>query len=858
MLGPPLPHMEPSIETQTNGVSSFAASQGLTDAFLAQTPQQQNQVLEDLVKELQKSVRSNPSDPSIPPSHEHKMVHSTNPVTQSAINGAAKPDLDSVQIHSGGEHVSSDTSSIQIITNGEPQRSCWSRAVITETAPPSLTPNSEWDNSANPIDNPLLMSKLLPPDYRGPVAADLRNLPKYKFPGSKRTGTTAFSKQAEEASASNSFQRQIALIQQNTQSPQAAPTPQPPIPASMKAVDRIIPTVVLPEKSSVQPTVGKESVKLPPHLRAKGASASLSTENTSQSSMAEIDRRPPHLRQSVGHTRANNEGKDPKDGNDTNTSSPDTTPTLPQHGETTKLGLPKPDSLEDVTPGTRTADISSSVINVDEEVAAAQRALDTENDAQIAATIAAESSHLDEQIVAVLQAQYTEDAANSNQPQNVALEEERPQIPPHLKISKGMQKATKIDAKLQNQSSATHQRDHDSATAPYSRALKDVTNQRQNGTMSSPLGDAAHANGNESVVKKGKRPVYEADRSNDVSNLVGWDGKMVPAPLGEDWDLRKQHDPQSHEKLAVIKTWTEDHAVDSEGEAAKLEEKLMSPIRIKHPVTKPNPDEFNQAKRHLNTDDHIQAYKAKHPASVDDSTPSDRGRISREEKREGKRRQLEEEKTRVYPPNEHAPAANIYLRPAEFKDMRHVSFLHNHYVLKTPFAHELDEQNELLWRDRISEVKAEGDPFLVAVHMGSKPVNSYRDVHRKKSETIVGFAYALDYGLQTSAYRFTVELEIWVHPEHVRQGIGRSMLDRMLAALDPGYNLLECAPFLGNDEQSRWIGGSHCLVKTIVVNLLHNEDTKKDVDWKKDWLANKNNFVHTGNQPGIGHKFGKE
>lgn len=51
----------------------------------------------------------------------------------------------------------------------------------------------------------------------------------------------------------------------------------------------------------------------------------------------------------------------------------------------------------------------------------------------------------------------------------------------------------------------------------------------------------------------------------------------------------------------------------------------------------------------------------------------------------------------MLPPNPHAPAANIYLRPAEFKDMGQVTRIDNYYVRETNFVLHLDPVDELHW-----------------------------------------------------------------------------------------------------------------------------------------------------------------
>ena len=81
-------------------------------------------------------------------------------------------------------------------------------------------------------------------------------------------------------------------------------------------------------------------------------------------------------------------------------------------------------------------------------------------------------------------------------------------------------------------------------------------------------------------------------------------------------------------------------------------------------------------------------------------------------------------------------------------------------------------------------------------------------------------------------------------------------MDRILAALSPNHNLLECVPFLPHNDISRWISGGSRQAKTIMVNILYSDDMEDAVNWRKQWLA-KYDFQHVGTLPHIGFKKGK-
>lgn len=140
--------------------------------------------------------------------------------------------------------------------------------------------------------------------------------------------------------------------------------------------------------------------------------------------------------------------------------------------------------------------------------------------------------------------------------------------------------------------------------------------------------------------------------------------------------------------------------------------------------------------------------------------------------------------------------------------------------------------------------------------MGEKACRNQGDIIRKKQENVVGFAVAADFGSKNTMYHSSVELELMVHPSFYRQGIGRTLLDRILAALSPDHKLLECAPFLSHNDLGYWMSGGSRQAKTIMVNLLYFDGTEDSVTWRKQWLA-KYDFQHVGTLPHVGFKGGK-
>ena len=536
-------------------------------------------------------------------------------------------------------------------------------------------------------------------------------------------------------------------------------------------------------------------------------------------------------------------------------------------------------------------------VNIDEEVAAGLNVID--HDEEIALALKAgwsgnkepaqQSQHDTLQNTTILHPRSSLDSEIAHQTQHSSFEAtknaeyERKNLPPHLRIfhtarseSQSDQKTSAAQAKPGNAHGlepALTARNKTPLDNPgdilYGRPGKTV--HLSNGATRPPKVDSA--------VKAGKRPVGNSSFLNEESGLANWDGGFVPPPQGEDWADRDLFECTNPERECVIEAWRDGQEIGFEANCSKLDTEslafqtgtglvggngeVLSPIDDAEHEAIPNEDDFSQVHRDQSAAAAIETFRAQIAAkrrSIKDGEDDIRNEMNKPVKRNHKRDLRYQDPDHVVPRNRHAPEANIYLRPAEFNDMRQCTEIYNQWAEDTSFTVTVKPVDGIFWEDCFRTSQKERTPFLVAVHMGQKHCNDIRDVRRKKKETIVGFSMASNYGAEVSVYRYSIELELYVDRQHLRQGIGRTMLDRMLGALDQGYTILECAPLLLADvqsEMSAWVGGGIPIVKTVVVNLLYSAERDRDnVEWKRKWLSGgRNEFEHAGTIRKIGYKF---
>ena len=106
----------------------------------------------------------------------------------------------------------------------------------------------------------------------------------------------------------------------------------------------------------------------------------------------------------------------------------------------------------------------------------------------------------------------------------------------------------------------------------------------------------------------------------------------------------------------------------------------------------------------------------------------------------------------------------MVVRPSSDADIPAIAEIYDHHVRHGIASFETDPPNAGEMARRRSEVLQRGLPWLVAEIKGR----------------VLGYAYAAQYRSRT-AYRFTLEDSIYVHPMHVGKGIGKLLLPALIA-----------------------------------------------------------------------------
>ena len=338
-------------------------------------------------------------------------------------------------------------------------------------------------------------------------------------------------------------------------------------------------------------------------------------------------------------------------------------------------------------------------------------------------------------------------------------------------------------------------------------------------------------------------------------------------PMGNGWHLRQQHfDPDG--RKAVSNSFAEEQAniirnddvVDINSAEFKAgfpvladgeEDVVIEKTRDKETTRKPDPTARISTWRKAKTAnervrERMDANKDNSLASVLGDALEEIRKLSKEEKR--RMRAYVNAKTS---PNIHAPKADIFLRPAEIGDTYQINHIWNWYVANTIYTPVVERYSNGAWVEEITQQGKPKLPFIVAVlKHGSK-------VKRHRGEHIVGFGRAIEYGDWSNAFRFTLELEVFVREGIPHQGIGKSIFDRLMASVSGHpYRLKDGAPFLASDNGYIYDDGAFRYCSTILVSILH-DDNDRTAEWKKEYLK-RNDFEQASHFPRVGFKLGRQ
>ncbi|KAF7593264.1 hypothetical protein BBP40_011720 [Aspergillus hancockii] len=206
------------------------------------------------------------------------------------------------------------------------------------------------------------------------------------------------------------------------------------------------------------------------------------------------------------------------------------------------------------------------------------------------------------------------------------------------------------------------------------------------------------------------------------------------------------------------------------------------------------------------------------------------------------------------PPSTSVLKANVYLRPVEVGDVRGLLEIFNWYAANSSLSTNIETLQAGDIRQIIDDSNEEKLPFIVAAE---RRIGATANSGREK---IFGYALATDYLGQRTSGRFTAELEIFVKPGHLRKGIGKCLIDKLLEVCDATYIPKRGYFFDSNfdDRSGYWAGGRRRLGRLIfAISYPTDRNSMATYSWMEEWLKRDYGFEEQGRLNGARVKFSK-
>lgn len=187
------------------------------------------------------------------------------------------------------------------------------------------------------------------------------------------------------------------------------------------------------------------------------------------------------------------------------------------------------------------------------------------------------------------------------------------------------------------------------------------------------------------------------------------------------------------------------------------------------------------------------------------------------------------------PPNPNKPRIPIYLRPVNMKnqdDAKQMRSIYNYYVENTCLVTDIKvPEMDIFWDDlKLSE--RIGLPLIVAILDTDEEKAKRNRPGKAAPERIIGFGLASILDARPNALDWACQLDIFVHPQHLRKGVGKNLMDRMKFLLDPLYHSTDAVPWKAEEPLYRALKG----VAVVRASIHYPADDRAHLSWVREWL----------------------
>jgi L-amino acid N-acyltransferase YncA len=180
--------------------------------------------------------------------------------------------------------------------------------------------------------------------------------------------------------------------------------------------------------------------------------------------------------------------------------------------------------------------------------------------------------------------------------------------------------------------------------------------------------------------------------------------------------------------------------------------------------------------------------------------------------------------------------------PATRNDVPGILNIINHYIATSVARFNTKPLTEADYVSVFQTVETLQLPFIVAL--------KYPATGDKKIRDVIGFAYAAPFIPNRDGYRHTLELSVYLHPDHRKGGIGTPLLNYLLDMLRQPAKYHSITGAVVNEKELP-------VPRQLIANVALDIDGQ-DGGWGLiRWYERKFGFKNVGRLESVGWKFGR-
>jgi len=196
------------------------------------------------------------------------------------------------------------------------------------------------------------------------------------------------------------------------------------------------------------------------------------------------------------------------------------------------------------------------------------------------------------------------------------------------------------------------------------------------------------------------------------------------------------------------------------------------------------------------------------------------------------------------------------IRDATPSDLPQIRSINIHYILNTVLTFRRTPPPPSTILTKYNDIKAHQLPYLVAIDSTLKHKNGHKE---DSDDLVLGYAYLSPYRGEMLSYASTVELTLFIHPDHQSKSVGSKLLASILQAaesvLHRGYE------FGGMDDETatKLVAGGNgqgVFVRNVLAVMAVDTDGPDEGDKLRRWYIERG-FVERGRLEKIGFKRGR-